>query len=110
MKTRQSWVASASMLETPAAVRPFVVVNPLARRASSAVAEVVGQCYRMGIDAPRSLATTREETGSQQARQAVEAGADVATCPLAAIKGLLRHPLTDSGLAAFLADHKRVNG
>ena len=77
MKTRQSWVASASMLETPAAVRPFVVVNPLARRASSAVAEVVGQCYRMGIDAPRSLATTREETGSQQARQAVEAGADV---------------------------------
>ena len=42
MKTRQSWVASASMLETPAAVRPFVVVNPLARRASSAVAEVVG--------------------------------------------------------------------
>lgn len=77
MKTRQSWVASASVLGTPAAVRPFVVVNPLARRASSAVAEVVGQCYRMGIDAPRSLATSREEPGSQQARQAVEAGADV---------------------------------
>ena len=26
-----------------------------------------------------------------------------------AIKGLLKHPLTDSGLATFLADHKKVN-
>ncbi|MDE5707145.1 MAG: fructose-6-phosphate aldolase [Alistipes sp.] len=42
--------------------------------------------------------------------QSIEAGADVATCPLAAIKGLLKHPLTDSGLAQFLADHARVNG
>ena len=39
-----------------------------------------------------------------------EVGADVVTCPLAAIKGLLKHPLTDSGLATFLADYKRVNG
>lgn len=37
-------------------------------------------------------------------------GADVATCPLSAIKGLLKHPLTDSGLAQFLADHKKLNG
>ncbi|WP_165025105.1 MULTISPECIES: fructose-6-phosphate aldolase [unclassified Dysgonomonas] len=42
--------------------------------------------------------------------QCVEAGADVATCPLAPIKGLLKHPLTDSGLATFLADYKKVNG
>lgn len=39
-----------------------------------------------------------------------EVGADVATCPLSAILGLLKHPLTDSGLAQFLADHKKVNG
>ncbi len=39
-----------------------------------------------------------------------EAGADVATCPLSAILGLLKHPLTDNGLAQFLADHKKVNG
>ncbi len=37
-------------------------------------------------------------------------GADVATCPLSAIKGLLKHPLTDNGLAQFLADHKKLNG
>lgn len=34
-----------------------------------------------------------------------EAGADVATCPLNAITDLLKHPLTDIGLAKFLADH-----
>lgn len=33
-----------------------------------------------------------------------EAGADVATCPLQPILDLLKHPLTDSGLAKFLAD------
>lgn len=42
--------------------------------------------------------------------QCLEAGADVATCPLDAIMGLLRHPLTDSGLEKFLADYKKVNG
>jgi transaldolase len=39
-----------------------------------------------------------------------EIGADVATCPLNVITGLLKHPLTDSGLEKFLADHKKVNG
>ena len=42
--------------------------------------------------------------------QCMEAGADVATCPLSAILGLLKHPLTDIGLAQFLADYKKVNG
>jgi len=42
--------------------------------------------------------------------QCVEAGADVVTCPLGPILGLLKHPLTDSGLKTFLEDHKRVNG
>lgn len=39
-----------------------------------------------------------------------EIGADVATCPLKVITDLLNHPLTDAGLAKFLADHKKVNG
>lgn len=42
--------------------------------------------------------------------ECVEAGADVATCPLSAIKGLLNHPLTESGLKKFLEDYKKVNG
>ena len=36
-------------------------------------------------------------------------GADVMTGPLSAIMGLLKHPLTDIGLAQFLADYKKGN-
>lgn len=36
-------------------------------------------------------------------------GADVMTGPLSAILGLLKHPLTDSGLAQFLADYAKGN-
>jgi transaldolase len=39
-----------------------------------------------------------------------ELGADVVTCPLKVITGLLKHPLTDSGLAQFLADHAKAAG
>ena len=38
-----------------------------------------------------------------------ELGADVATCPLKAIKALANHPLTTSGLETFLADHAKGN-
>jgi transaldolase len=36
-------------------------------------------------------------------------GSDVMTGPLSAIKGLLKHPLTDIGLAQFLADYQKGN-
>jgi transaldolase len=41
--------------------------------------------------------------------QCAEVGADVITAPLKAILALLNHPLTDNGLAKFLADHKKAN-
>ncbi len=41
--------------------------------------------------------------------QCAEIGADVATCPLNVITGLLKHPLTDSGLEKFLSDYKKTN-
>jgi transaldolase len=40
--------------------------------------------------------------------QCAEAGADVCTCPLDSILGLLKHPLTDIGLAKFLEDAKKM--
>lgn len=40
--------------------------------------------------------------------KAFELGADVVTCPLKSILGLLNHPLTDIGLAKFLADAKKT--
>ncbi|HMO32246.1 MAG TPA: fructose-6-phosphate aldolase [Lacibacter sp.] len=39
--------------------------------------------------------------------RAAELGADVCTCPLESILGLLKHPLTDIGLAKFLEDAKK---
>lgn len=38
-----------------------------------------------------------------------EVGSDVMTGPLSSITGLLKHPLTDNGLAQFLADYKKGN-
>jgi transaldolase len=40
--------------------------------------------------------------------QAAEIGAHVATIPLKVIHQLLKHPLTDAGLATFLADAKKI--
>jgi transaldolase len=37
-----------------------------------------------------------------------EAGADICTCPLDSIMGLLKHPLTEKGLEQFLADAKKM--
>lgn len=39
---------------------------------------------------------------------AAKSGADVVTCPLSAILGLLTHPLTDIGLEKFLEDHRKA--
>jgi transaldolase len=41
--------------------------------------------------------------------ECAEIGADVMTGPLGAIMQLMKHPLTDSGLATFLADHAKGN-
>jgi len=40
--------------------------------------------------------------------RAAELGAHVCTCPLEPILGLLKHPLTDKGLATFLEDSKKM--
>lgn len=40
--------------------------------------------------------------------ECAKVGADVATMPLSVITGLLKHPLTDSGLERFLADWDKL--
>lgn len=40
--------------------------------------------------------------------EAAKAGADVVTLPPAVLDKMMRHPLTDTGLAAFLADWKKT--
>lgn len=63
-----------------AAVAPTkvaVVVNPFARRAHEALAAVGIKCRELGIDAPMTLFTTESEPGAQQARIALDQGADL---------------------------------
>lgn len=38
-----------------------------------------------------------------------ELGADIATCPLKVILGLINHPLTDKGMEMFIADGKKLS-
>ncbi|GAB1447111.1 MAG: fructose-6-phosphate aldolase [Bacteroidetes bacterium] len=42
--------------------------------------------------------------------KSAQVGAHVITSPLNSILALLKHPLTDAGLAQFLADHAKANG
>lgn len=45
---------------------------------------------------------------TQHINECMEVGAHVATCPLSAIMGLLKHPLTESGLATFITDSAKM--
>ena len=89
-------------------VSPFVrCLDAIARARVELVRKIVEMYDYYDYDTQVLAASIRS---TQHIIQCVEAGADVATCPLSAIKGLLKHPLTDSGLATFLADYKKVNG
>lgn len=69
------------------------------------VAKIVEMYSTYGFETQVLAASIRS---TQHIIDCVEVGSDVATCPLSAILGLLKHPLTDSGLATFLADFKKV--
>jgi len=46
----------------------------------------------------------------QHVRMSAKIGADVCTVPPKVLGQLIKHPLTDAGLEAFLADHAKANG
>ena len=84
-----------------------------AKAGATYVSPFVGRLDDISEDGVALVAKTQVLAASirhtQHIIQCLDAGADVATCPLAAIEGLLKHPLTDSGLEKFLADHARLN-
>ena len=55
----------------------------------------------MGLDTEILAASIRTPT---HVTEAAKAGADVGTLPPAVFRQLVEHPLTEKGLAAFLAD------
>lgn len=89
-------------------VSPFVGrLDDISSDGIELVSKIVDMYHMHGYKTQVLAASIRS---TQHIIQCVDVGADVATCPLSAIKGLLKHPLTDSGLATFLADYKKVNG
>ncbi|MCD8495658.1 MAG: fructose-6-phosphate aldolase [Bacteroides graminisolvens] len=89
-------------------VSPFVGrLDDISEDGIALVAQIV-EMYRYYGYTTQVLAASIRNT--KHIIECVQAGADVATCPLSAIKGLLNHPLTDAGLAKFLEDYKKVNG
>lgn len=68
--------------------------------------EQIAQIYALqGVKTEILAASIRS---SNHIVKAFELGADVCTCPLESILGLLKHPLTDIGLAKFLEDAKKM--
>jgi transaldolase len=89
-------------------VSPFVGrLDDISEDGIALVGKIV-EVYRYYGYATQVLAASIRHTA--HIIQCLEVGADVATCPLAAIKGLLNHPLTDAGMKKFMEDYHRVNG
>jgi len=88
-------------------VSPFVGrLDDICSDGVELIAQIV-ELYRTYGYKTQVLAASIRHT--QHIMQCAAVGADVVTCPLSAIMGLLNHPLTDAGLAKFLADYKKVN-
>jgi transaldolase len=89
-------------------VSPFVGrLDDIGQDGLELIAQIVNIYNNYGFETEILAASVRHTI---HLLQCAELGADVVTCPLNVITGLLKHPLTDSGLAKFLADHKKVNG
>lgn len=87
-------------------VSPFV--GRLDDIASNGV-ELVGQIVEMfNIYGYYTEVLAASIRSTQHIIECLAVGAHVATCPLPAIMGLLKHPLTDSGMATFIADTKKM--
>ncbi len=72
-----------------------------------ALIEEIAEIYAVQMFETEILAASIRS--SRHIVQAAKAGADIATCPLNTITGLLKHPLTDIGLEKFLADYRKGN-
>lgn len=87
-------------------VSPFVGrLDDISSDGIDLVAHIVDVFRYYGYETQVLAASIRH---TQHIIQCLDAHADVATCPLKAIEGLLNHPLTDKGLAAFVADAKKM--
>jgi transaldolase len=87
-------------------VSPFIGrLDDIAFDGLELIAQIVHIYQNYGYETEVLAASVRH---TMHLIKCAELGADVVTCPLKVITGLLNHPLTDSGLAQFLADHAKA--
>ena len=87
-------------------VSPFVGrLDDVGQDGLGLVEEIVTVYSHYGFETEVIVASVRSP---QHVLKSALLGADVATIPFAVIRQLVAHPLTDKGLAAFLADHAQV--
>ncbi|MBI9066144.1 MAG: fructose-6-phosphate aldolase [Salinivirgaceae bacterium] len=89
-------------------VSPFVGrLDDISHDGMELIAQIVDMFNYYGLKTQVLAASIRN---TMHINKCIELGADVATCPLEPILGLLNHPLTDSGLKKFLDDYNKLNG
>ncbi len=87
-------------------VSPFIGrLDDIATDGVQLIEQIVGIFHNYGYPTEVLAASIRH---TMHLIQCAEVGADIATCPLPVIKSLLNHPLTDKGLAQFIADAKKM--
>ncbi|MEX0639211.1 MAG: fructose-6-phosphate aldolase [Balneolaceae bacterium] len=83
-------------------ISPFVGrLDDISSEGMSLIADIVDIYSNYGLETEVLAASIRHP---MHVVEAARLGADVATMPLSVIESLLKHPLTDSGLARFLQD------
>ncbi|TAG57076.1 MAG: fructose-6-phosphate aldolase [Cytophagales bacterium] len=88
-------------------VSPFIGrLDDISYDGMDLIAQIVNIYGNYGYETQVLAASVR---GPMHIIKCAEYGADVMTGPLSAMLALLKHPLTDSGLEKFLADHKKAN-
>jgi len=86
-------------------VSPFVGrLDDIGEDGMALIDQIIGIFDNYGFETQVLVASIRH---TMHIIESAEMGADVATCPLKAIKGLLKHPLTTSGLETFLSDYRK---
>ena len=87
-------------------VSPFIGrLDDIAIDGLDLIAQIVHIYQNFGYETEVLAASVRH---TMHLIKCAELGADVVTCSLKVITGLLKHPLTDAGLAQFLADHAKA--
>ncbi len=88
-------------------ISPFIGrLDDISTNGLALIEQIVGIFDNYGFETEVLAASIRH---NMHLIECAEIGADVATCPLSVILGLLKHPLTDSGLEKFLADYQKGN-